>query len=729
MSNRRRSERFTVSLPVTLKDSKGGEITTTANVSAHGLAVFTTKPRPLRQYLELEVELPANDVPINITAVVARHAEALELGGSEGPGLGLDFFLFDARAKQAWSTFLGDLRTNGSPAPAPAAPIAPRLTEPDSFDDTPTFIIKPRDLGRLWAFYRGEMTKGRVRIETPILKPVGTPVELLVVHPSSQSEWILQGHIATTNENARGGRPVLEIELDDRTADLKSDFRSFVATGRGMIEEDISLNLEMPSAAPSRIPSGPHPEDDFANEEDSNEVYDARPLEPSGSGSAKPVDPTSLPVVPTENRVEEPARFDSVVIDLDNLKDDELRSDLQPIHRLPEDETLDREEPLERLDPDFEEESEPTLTPHSPEVKERPALAALMSHARAPSDRSGEAKKDRSPFAAFFEEAAEADAQKRSIAPMRVESTRRLRPPPMPPMEPVPRIDDLTPPKTGLRILSRQEAELAMIPPPPPPISPPSRSDAPASEPRWRALPPDIAPDRSPPPPPLPTGDEPLDPLPEPDVMVVRGAPAIDEPAAGDPVEIAEVDGIAGEHSPKVGGAELDVAHNPPIPPNTMFDYQSAEEVAQPLSPRSIEAVLPPSARRKAMQKRDTVERDKTGLHHSSFSTEGSDPHLDRDIALARARVVRSPNSVTAVYRLSTLLVQRGDHLDDALESLKRVTELEPNHPGAHHKLAEVLARRGEYAQALDHLNRARRLGYRTDPDLEALVAHATRGS
>lgn len=111
------------------------------------------------------------------------------------------------------------------------------------------------------------------------------------------------------------------------------------------------------------------------------------------------------------------------------------------------------------------------------------------------------------------------------------------------------------------------------------------------------------------------------------------------------------------------------------------------------------------------------------------MSTAGKDPDLDRDIALARARVVRSPNSVTACYRLSMLLLRRGEFggEDEAIQSLERVVLLEPNHPGAHHKLAEVLARKGEYTRASDHLSKARKMGYRTDPDLEAVVAQGVK--
>lgn len=680
-----------------MKDGRGGETTETANVSAHGIAVFTPRPRPLRQYLELELHLPDNDVPINITAVVARHASKLLLdNGREGPGLGLDFFLFDARAKQSWGMFLQALRQRGVSAVAPLPPGPPRPPTP-AFDDTPTFIIKPRDLGRLWAFYRGEMTKGRVRIETPILKPIGSTVELLVVHPSSQAEWILEGHIATTNENARGGRPVLEIELDHLDGELKSDFRNFVATGRGMIEEDISMSLDVPSKV-SEISAPP-----------GTALPPARPVDLDDEDVEMPptvLEPSHIQSGPPPAAEEPPSeeRFESVVIDLDNLGEEELRPEIvdPPPPLADEDEsedaTLDGEEPAPQAEED------PTLTPRSPEVAADPVLKQAVAPDPDPDPaEEGSRVTNQHLFSAFFEEAAEAEQKRSSQIQVKVarESTRRLRPPSVSssssPSGIGPAIDDLTPPKTGLRLIPRSVVL------------------------KSRAMPPDLPSDRSAPsPPPMPSGDEPIAPLPESgsQMRVVRGAPVAEEEPEHPPRPPSE-----GGVAPRIQGVEEDAAQNPPVPPGTMFEYHSEEvEAEEPLR----EPALPPSARRR---RRDAVERESTNVHHSSFSTEGSDPALDRDIALARARVVRSPNSVTACYRLSALLVQRGalDNLDDALETLRRVTELEPNHPGAHHKLAEVLARRGDYLLAAEHLNRARRLGYRTDPDLEAIVAQGVK--
>ncbi len=346
MTNRRRSERFEVALPIWLKDGHGGERTTTADVSAHGIAVFSPKARPLRQYIELEIALPEPRANINVTAVVARHADLMNRDTrAQTAGLGLDFFLFDASAKSRWKAFLEKLRVDGTDFLEDAAVFEeaaaldgdgqrslPQVAKPPvelelpsnlpEDDETPTFIIKPRDLGRLWAFYRGELAKGRVRIETPVAQEDGTEVELLVVHPGSHAEWILEGYVAETKSKAeRGKRPIIEINLVAVTSELKTAFRNFVATGRGMIEEDVEIGDEPSrSTEPPRLesvvidldalddssvdlPTGipnppPLPE---STTDDLPEIVDDEPLTPTGqAGTPEPdivaerVDPDSL---------------------------------------------------------------------------------------------------------------------------------------------------------------------------------------------------------------------------------------------------------------------------------------------------------------------------------------------------------------------------------------------------------------------------------------------------
>lgn len=781
MPNRRRSERFDVALPIWLKDGHGGERTLTTNVSSHGLAVVSTRARPLRQYVELEIALPQPRENITVTAVVARHASFVESNGHHSAGLGLDFFLFDARAKNSWQDFLHRLRTEGTDFvpgdedEAPAGPSAPSMAAPDEAapegedeDDRPTFIIKPRDLGRLWAFFRGELTKGRVRIETPVEKAIGAPVELLVVHPGSKAEWSLDGVVADTRPQKRAGRPVLEIDLVGIDPTTKTQFRNFVATGHGMIEEEIDM-AEEPSVAP------------------------------------KP----------------EPPRLESVVIDLDSLDDGDLERLPSDLHDLPPRFVTPSPSSASGLvsaemPAGFDEDEDPTVAAMGGEASlgeesklRAPSTPVLIVAPPLPIDKVEEAvdrlddatpftpvpvaPSMRNVFASFFEEAAEAsvvaeppprleaeplsaDAPPPPIVALGARQLEALRgpddedddvgfdeertapgrpipreptkpkagPPPLPPTEPMPQA---RPPHQASGAAGRPPSK----PPGPAPLPAAARPAVRAAEPvrvvpaPASAIP--VAPETSSPPPRAP--QQPARPE-LPDWVVPRStalAPPAVTPAAAPHVEELKV--VRGAPMKPTVGPYREPTPSPPPPPGQpdpqprgagqMFDYEegSSPEVPElavkmdprgpPPPPTPRKPPPPPPAPRRAAPPRNPVERDVVG--HKNMSTAGDDPDLDRSIGLARARVVRSPHSVTACYRLSMLLMRRGDEnqLDEALDSLKKVMTLEPNHPGAHHKIAELLARRGDYGLAAEHLSRARRLGYRIDPDLERIVSEGAK--
>jgi hypothetical protein len=321
VSNRRRSDRFAVTLPVVIKGARGSENTLTANVSAHGIAVFSERPFPVRQYVELELRLPPEGQVVSVTAMVARTTESLEdRVGLKHPGVAFDFYLFDTKGRWAWRAFLDRLRTVGAPtvpavrtvgAPgasplpppstAPRGPVisldgplarglaegrvvpatlermppspperAPAPPPPEDEEDVAAFLVKPRDVGRMWAFYRTELGSMRVRIETPVLKPVGTSVEVVVVHPASREEWVLRGHVLVSSETGRGRGPMLEVALADLSEDTRQAFRRFITSGVP----------EVPGPAP-------HPGDELATHEVQRAMADAVEADVMASRAAR----------------------------------------------------------------------------------------------------------------------------------------------------------------------------------------------------------------------------------------------------------------------------------------------------------------------------------------------------------------------------------------------------------------------------------------------------------
>jgi hypothetical protein len=111
-------------------------------------------------------------------------------------------------------------------------------------------------------------------------------------------------------------------------------------------------------------------------------------------------------------------------------------------------------------------------------------------------------------------------------------------------------------------------------------------------------------------------------------------------------------------------------------------------------------------------------------------STASENPELDRDIAVARARVVRSPASSTACYRLGRLLVQHPDATLSAegRTQLGRAIELGQEHPSAELARAALALERGDVRGAEQHLATATRLGARRDAALEAAIRAGREG-
>ena len=334
-----------------LKDGKGGERSTTVDISAHGVSVRSTRDRPLRQYVELELTLPGEE-RIALTAMVAR---------GDGRELGLELFKLEARAKQRWQGYLAEL-ARSAPAEAPEPSVAPTVEraappsresssrvlrqlperasssalvrEPSLPDavvpETPVLVVKPSDLGRMWAFYRGELARGRMRLECPIRVSPGLVVEVLVVHPDSGVEWSLSGEV-TACQPGRGTHPIVDVELVGLDTAVRATFRSFVATGvapeatplpipvfaRPIDEEEeayeplpsvmIDIDEMSDEMAASPIPSA------FESEETT--VISGRPQapEPSRAPASAPVD-DGLP------------ELDADVLELLDAEEDELAS-------------------------------------------------------------------------------------------------------------------------------------------------------------------------------------------------------------------------------------------------------------------------------------------------------------------------------------------------------------------------------------------------------------------
>ncbi|MCC7380405.1 MAG: PilZ domain-containing protein [Deltaproteobacteria bacterium] len=677
MINRRRSDRYAVSVPVSIKTGRGAESTLTANISAHGVAVFTDRGFSPRQYCELELKLPPDGQGVSVTAVVARVTDRLEdRAGLLHPGVAFDFYLFDARSRSAWRAFLDRLRAGAAevgsgPATAPETPATgPSASELE--DSLSTFIIKPRDVGRLWAFYRNELGVGRARIEAPVLKDVGTPVEVLVVHPATQEEWPLLGEVLHASEHGRGRGPMLEIAVADIGEEGRRAFRRYISSGRldgiedayepEVLEPDPRVLLESPTQD-AKHGSSPLPRAQSEQPFDLTVEVSQPSVWSTSDGSLQAIDPLVVP--PPKPAIDPLVPPPRLAQDLLIPASPYAVAGMTPPPRLPTPATVPPPIPPASI-------SAPLVQPvisEVPALSGDPALEVLPELREAseihyhaliadpePDDDILEQQED------IIEDEGATSSEAVAFSGGEVSLEQSLE-------------------RSLDQALGGDAARAAVLSPSGPPLS----LDESAS---------------------------------------VRPFAAFFEEfsKSGRPVISPVVPEDSGEY---------DLEQSP-----SFDDVETSKELAQLVQensdllrstePRAPSLALAPAVEPRIMR----AAREHSAVSpHRSVSTAGSDPALDRDIALARARVVRSPASVTACYQLGKLLLRRGGEqsLSEATSQLQRAVELEPNHPGAHLAAAELAVKQGKYDLAAEHLHKARRLGYRIDAQLERAVAEGRR--
>ncbi len=231
MSNRRRSERSHVSLDVEFIVNGRKERFRTANVSLHGLAVYSDAILPLKQFVEMEIILPLafgnGRESVLVTAQVIRAIKELkDQTGLSHLGLGFNFHSFSDEGRAVWRRFLGT--TNQSLESESRSDLPQRIIKDN---DKIAFVVRQKDADRLWLFYEKELSRGRSRVESPQVLTDFTTVELVVVHPKTDAEWIFSGTVLSQIFDDNQRINVIEIGLNDLSAKDRKKFQKFINTG------------------------------------------------------------------------------------------------------------------------------------------------------------------------------------------------------------------------------------------------------------------------------------------------------------------------------------------------------------------------------------------------------------------------------------------------------------------------------------------------------------------
>lgn len=188
----RRSRRFRTRIEADLAQGTTVQRVYSVDVSRHG--VFLATPNPPRERFLVRVTLHLPDGPLEANGFVSRRVPPSD---TVLPGVGLQFFAMAEPTRRRWEQYITWLSGSGVAS--------------DVDDGFATFVIKLPDVEKLRDLVDRALRSSNLYIMTPLLRPVGSAVAVVLVHPESQAEFVLKGKVARVRvEQPRG----LEVAAD-----------------------------------------------------------------------------------------------------------------------------------------------------------------------------------------------------------------------------------------------------------------------------------------------------------------------------------------------------------------------------------------------------------------------------------------------------------------------------------------------------------------------------------
>ncbi len=225
--------RFPINLQVALRWGGVDRRRTAVDISDEGMFVESPDHQPVGEMVQLNLRLGTGDGVRLLCSVerVVTPDEAAFCGGM--PGMGLRFFLMDARLQQTWRDYLVQLESGKAPmAPDPERSEhlkdAPRkLTRREQPRREGRFRVRVKSKWRLREFWTGDVSSGGLFIGTDKPLDPGSRVDLFVVHPVTQREIALEAVVRWTRsrKQAVSGPPGMGVQL---VTDSDADHDAFL---------------------------------------------------------------------------------------------------------------------------------------------------------------------------------------------------------------------------------------------------------------------------------------------------------------------------------------------------------------------------------------------------------------------------------------------------------------------------------------------------------------------
>ena len=240
--DKRRHRRIPVRIPVTVRSgSSPSSEYLTEDVSIAGTFVRTDTPVHLRQLVQLEVVLPTTNEKLRVLAMVAHRlstAEAQNLG--RVPGMGLNLYGLGHAQVQAWEAFVEIVTDEFDRShDVSVESLAKSVLEPIRRNHPRTPAVLRAHMPSVDSMYEmltRDISEGGTFLNAEELQPVGTRVQVVIVHPEDGSEFSTTGKVVRVVESPVSERGVA-IAFDPLNPQQRAAFETFIESGIPMLED------------------------------------------------------------------------------------------------------------------------------------------------------------------------------------------------------------------------------------------------------------------------------------------------------------------------------------------------------------------------------------------------------------------------------------------------------------------------------------------------------------
>lgn len=263
--NRRRVQRIECGLMVSLKDQRGITELQTTNVSHHGVHIITDNPPPMRQLVQLNIDLGSYG-SVEVMGMVAWHRFGDEDdGGPSGlPGMGIEFFALPAGDKERWTQFIHALQAAGEVGTARPSVVTKLPTEPPKKQQRPgatpppipeaalksppvrrqhprfisCFMLQIRTRERLREMYTRDISVGGMFVNTPAPERVNKDVQLVLVHPATKEEFQLAGQVIRVQQEGTPKDRGVALKLPPLPPEREAALLAFIESGVNFLQSE-----------------------------------------------------------------------------------------------------------------------------------------------------------------------------------------------------------------------------------------------------------------------------------------------------------------------------------------------------------------------------------------------------------------------------------------------------------------------------------------------------------